>query len=200
MSRSMPIFLVFEGLDGAGKTAIAQRVAQTLGAIYMTTPCPQVRSYREALLRAFGGCQEAAQLLYLATVFAASAAAHEHLASGRSVVLDRYFLSTQAYAEFRGSSLRLDELHQHLKPADMTVYVEATLDIRRARVARRSGSNSADRETLTPDADSRLRAAYAARLCCPVVGRLLTLDTTAAPIEAAVSQVVATVGTLIGST
>lgn len=120
MSRCMPIFLVLEGLDGAGKTTIAQRAAEVLGAVYMTTPCPQVRGYREELLRAFAGCQEAAQLLYLATVFAASAAAREQLASGRSVVLDRYFLSTHAYAEFRGSSLLLDSLQQHLKPADLT--------------------------------------------------------------------------------
>lgn len=177
MSGRAPIFVVFEGLDGAGKTTIARLVADAMDAVYMTTPCPRVRVFREELLDAFGACQEAAQLFHLATVFAASNEVDAHVAAGRSVVLDRYFLSTQAYAEFRGSVLRIDDIQRHLRPADLTVYIHAPLDVRRGRVALRRRESAADSETLALGADARLRQAHAARSGLRVVGRLVTLDT-----------------------
>jgi dTMP kinase len=177
VSELPPRFVVFEGLDGAGKTTVAELVAAALDAVYMTTPFPQVRVFRDELLAALGPCQEAAQLFYLATVFAASNAVDGHVAAGRSVVLDRYYLSTQAYAEFRGSVLQIDDVQRHLRPADLTVYLDAPLDVRRSRVALRGGASAADRETLTSTADARLRQAHTARSKLRVVGRLLTLDT-----------------------
>ena len=189
MNDRPPAFVVFEGLDGAGKTTVAQLVAAELGAVYMTTPSPRIRAFRDELLAAFGSCQEAAQLFYLATVFAASSEVDAHVAAGRSVVLDRYFLSTQAYAEFRGSGLRIDDLQGHLRPADLTVYLDAALDVRRSRVARRLGESAADRETLSPAADARLRQTHMARSDLHVVGRLLILDTSAMSPEQAATCV-----------
>ncbi len=110
MSERPPVFVVFEGLDGAGKTTVARRVAATMNAAYLTTPSAAVRVFRDDLIRDFGGSQEAAHLFYLATVFAASREVDALIVQGRSVVLDRYLLSTQAYAEFRGSALRLEEV------------------------------------------------------------------------------------------
>lgn len=189
MSTTPPLFIAFEGLDGAGKTTIARRVADAMDALYLTTPSPRVRSFREELLAALGPSQEAAQLFYLATVFAAAREIDAHLAGGRSVVLDRYFLSTQAYAEFRGSVLEIDALERHLRPADVTVYVHAAVDVRRVRVAARHGESAADRETLTGEADARLRRAHAARTDLRVVGRLVTIDTALLTPEEAVERV-----------
>lgn len=177
MSERPPIFVVFEGLDGAGKTTATERVAAALGAIPMTTPPPRIRVFRAELLGALGPCQEAAQLFYLASVFAASVEIDAHARAGRSVVLDRYFLSTQAYAEFRGSTLQIDEIQRHLRPADLTVYLDAPLEVRRERIARRAEASAADRETLSPAASSRLRQTHLARCALPVVGRFLELDT-----------------------
>lgn len=173
--RKGPVFIVFEGLDGSGKSTCAKWVADELGAEFMTTPSLEMRAYREDIITSFAGCQEACQLFYLATVFAASARAGELLSGGRSVVLDRYFLSTQAYAAFRGSTLDLDTIARQLLPADITVILDVPLSTRRARVSKR-GATVADRETMSPEADAALLRTHAERFGLPVVGRLLRLD------------------------
>lgn len=190
MNPVSPFFVVFEGLDGVGKSMSARATAEALQAVYMTTPSESVRQYRDSLIKSMGNCQEAHQLFYLATVFSASREVDALLRTGRSVVLDRYFLSTQAYAEFRGSALRVDELQQHLRPADVTVLLEAPLEVRRARISARGGS-AADGETLRPDADTRLHATHAARAHLPVIGRLLRIDTSRSTPEDVVAQVLA---------
>jgi dTMP kinase len=174
IERSMgAVFVVFEGLDGSGKSTCAQRVAERLGARYLTTPSPEVREYRAPLVESFGGSQEAAQLFYLATVFAASDEVRRLLAKGVSVVLDRYFLSTQAYADFRGSRLDVDALGELLVPADVTVYLDVPLEIRRQRLAAR-GTSTGDRETLSERADAQLRANHARRAGLSVIGKWLS--------------------------
>ena len=170
-----PIFIVFEGLDGSGKSTCAKRVAAELGAELMTTPSVALRAYRDDIISSFAGCQEAAQLFYLATVFAASARAERLLAAGRSVVLDRYFLSTQAYAGFRGSTLDLDGLAHDLLPADITVILDVPLETRRQRLSAR-GTTQADRETMSSEANARLHRAHSERFGLPVVGQLLRVE------------------------
>ncbi len=170
-----PVFIVFEGLDGSGKSTCARRVAECLGARYLTTPSPEVRKHREKVVGSFDGCQEAAQLFYLSTVFAASEEVRRLLANQVSVVLDRYFLSTQAYANFRGSRLDVDALGDLLVPADVTVFLDVPLEIRRNRLATR-GSSKADRETVSVEADARLRAAHARRAELSVIGKWLSID------------------------
>jgi len=179
MKSSPPYFVVFEGLDGTGKTTCARLTAEHLGAVYMTTPSPTIRQFRQALLDDFDGCQEACQLFYLATVFKASVDVGKLLAAGRSVVLDRYFLSTQAYAEFRSSALAIDDVERHLLPADLTVMLDAPLSVRRARIVER-GESDADHETLGDGADVFLRGAHMKRAQLPVAGKLITVDTSLA--------------------
>lgn len=176
-----PVFIVFEGLDGSGKTTLARLVADALGALYMQTPSETVRVFRDEIIESFTGDQEAAQLFYLSTVFAASTEVERHLGAGRSVVLDRYFLSTQAYAEFRGSKLRLDDFAELLVSADLTVFLDAPLDVRRQRIVERGGASAADRETLHPEADSKLRELHVAKSALPVVGDFMHIESSAPP-------------------
>lgn len=171
-----PHFVVFEGLDGTGKTSCARALAAHLGADFLTTPSEALRPHRDAILRSTAGSQEAAQLFYLSAVFAASADVEGRLAAGHSVVLDRYFLSTQAYAAFRGSALGLDELCTRLAPAHLTVLLEAPYSVRCDRLLAR-GATDADRETVRPGAQPRLMEEHLRREGLPVVGRLLRLDT-----------------------
>jgi thymidylate kinase len=104
-------------------------------------------------------------------------------------VIDRYFLSSQAYAAFRGSALAVDALGGALVPADLTVFVEAPLAVRVARLAAR-GVTAADRETMAPAADARLRREHERRFALPVVGRLLRVDSRAAGVDALIARIV----------
>ncbi|TNF32516.1 MAG: hypothetical protein EP329_09955 [Deltaproteobacteria bacterium] len=184
-----PVFVVFEGLDGSGKSTCAQLVADQLDAVFLTTPSPAVRAYRDDLIASFAGNQEAAQLFYLSTVFDASTQVASLVSAGRSVVVDRYFLSTQAYAAFRGTVLELDAVGRHLHPADLTVFLDVPLPVRRARLAQR-GISSADRETLDERADTRLLAEYQSRAPLSVAGRFLPVDGQLPP-DAIVTEVLA---------
>jgi dTMP kinase len=187
--HEQPVFVVFEGLDGAGKTTSAKALAEVLGAAYYSTPSPEVRQMHGAIVRSFRGCQEAAQLFYLATVFAASDEIRENIKAGRSVVLDRYFLSTQAYAEFRGSKLLVDPLGAALLQPDLTVFLDAQREVRRARLDARGHATAADRETLGVDADAELRRLHLERDGLVGVGRLLRLDTSQLQTDAVVGAV-----------
>lgn len=172
-----PVFIVFEGLDGVGKTSCAKVVAELLDAHFMSTPTAKIREYRDLIIESFKGNQEAAQLFYLSTVVAASDEAKSELAKGRSVVLDRYYLSTQVYADFRGSKLDLDlTMANILLPADWTVFLEASLKVRKSRVLKR-GCSAADNETLSDQSNDLLLNGYSRRMHLPVVGKYIRIDT-----------------------
>lgn len=169
------MLIVFEGLDGAGKTTCAKAVAEAIGAHYMTTPAPALRAIQATILDSLGDCQEARQLFYLSTVFAAAKRVREALAEGRSVVMDRYFLSTQIYAQVRGSHCDLDPLGDLLPPATVTIFLDAPVAVRRTRLRGRHCTR-ADRETLAPDIDARLRSLYLEKARMNVAGKFVIVD------------------------
>ena len=175
MTTKKPRFIVFEGLDGSGKSTCAKALAEYLDAELMTTPSDPVRAYREQLIDDLGASQEAHQLFYLATVFSASKKVEQTLAKGRSVVLDRYFLSTQAYASFRGSTLDLDALQNNLCPANTTILIDLSFDERKARLEERI-TTAADRETLSAEANERLLLEHESRADLGVMGRFIRID------------------------
>lgn len=182
--KNKPVFVVFEGMDGTGKSTCASLTAEKLGARLLSTPSPRLRAYREEIISSYAGSQEAAHLFYLSTVVAASEEIARHLADGESVVLDRYFLSTEVYAAFRGSSLVLgSSIEKMLQPADLTVFLDTPLPIRRERLRLRGSKSVEDEETLTADADMRLRQQYAIRKGSPVAGQWLEVDSSALSIE-----------------
>lgn len=170
-----PIFIVFEGLDGSGKSTCARGTAEALDAELLTTPSEPIRQVRSQIISEFQGSQEARQVFYISTVLAASGRIRRLLDQGRSVVLDRYFLSTQAYASFRGTNLDLDFIGATLVPADLTVFLHAPLDIRIQRIEQR-GASAADRETMSPQADAMLRQEHLRRSEADYIGEWLSMD------------------------
>ncbi|MDD3399600.1 MAG: AAA family ATPase [Methanosarcina sp.] len=92
-------FLVFEGLSGSGKTTIAELVAKSLGAEFYKTPAAPFDSIRDAI--DVKVCLQARFLFYLAAVAQASSEISEILKQ-KSVVCDRYFLTTLCYHQAIG--------------------------------------------------------------------------------------------------
>jgi thymidylate kinase len=102
--------------------------------------------------------------------------------------MDRYFLSTQVYAEIRGSRLDLDRLGDQLLPADLTVYLDVPVPVRRARLFARH-CTPADRETLTPGTDAGLRSLYLEKSTLAVAGRFARLVNAAGSADDLVERV-----------
>ena len=94
-------FIVFEGIDGSGKTTVAKHVCSRLGssAIFTSEPFdPEMPGRIEPLLNSSDADSIAAKALF----FAADRAVHtmkirEWLAGGSHVICDRYYMSTLAY-------------------------------------------------------------------------------------------------------
>ena len=176
MSPSKPCFVVLEGADGVGKSTLALEVAARLDAVLLSTPPRELAAVRGAVDAAFEDCPLARQVWYAATVLSASSRARQLLEHGRSVVLDRYWLSTRCYAQVTGRALELPEVQDALTTPDLTVYLHAPLAVRRRRVGRRTCLQPHDRMTLSEEGHARLDAAYRGGASLPVVGRWLALD------------------------
>ena len=84
-------FIVFEGIDGAGKTTLAKRLARDIDAAYIKTPGEGFSSAREYVDN--GTPPDTKLLFYLASVHDASAKIERTLME-RSVVCDRYIWSS----------------------------------------------------------------------------------------------------------
>lgn len=178
--------IAVEGLDGTGKTTLSRALASALGARWTTTPGPGLRGVRGTLEAAFVGVPRARSVFYASTVLAVSERVDVHLASGRDLVVDRYWLSTWAYGQLGAEPPPLDALEAVVRPADVTVFVDAADEVRATRIERR-GASSLDIATLDVDASRRLREAYARGLSRPVAGTVLTIDTThRSPVDALV--------------
>ncbi len=102
MKNLRELFLVIEGIDGAGKTTCAKILAEKLNAYYYKTPPgifekirPEIEIFSDPLTR-FS--------FYLASVFYASIEISKIIA-WRPVVCDHYLLSTIAYHRAIGLNL-----------------------------------------------------------------------------------------------
>ena len=143
-----PLFIVVEALDAVGKTTLVQNLAERLDAVAMNTPGPGLRAVSDAVLLGLGAHQEARCLFYAASVLARGAEARSLVDRGRSVVMDRYWLSTIAYARARGVTHRFAEVEALVPVPDVTVVLTLDEDERVRRMTGRGNTTEADRETL----------------------------------------------------
>lgn len=143
------MFIVLEGLDGVGKSTLAHGLAHALGATLMSTPGSEFAALRGGILNTLHEDQLGKALFYAATVSFQGRKAVEMVTRGGTVVMDRYWASTVAYARARGVTADLDALAPDIAQPDITVLI--TLDEPR-RVARLTGRGATeeDIETLCP--------------------------------------------------
>lgn len=153
-----PRFIVLEALDGVGKTTLVRSLAQALGGVAMNTPGPALRALGPGLLAGIGPDQSARAIFYAATVRAQGVAARRIVESGRSVVMDRYWLSTLSYARARGVQGPLEALEPLLPPADLTLLLTLPESERQQRIHARGQATAADEETFNPAFRARVLA------------------------------------------
>jgi dTMP kinase len=144
------LLIVFEGIDGCGKSTQIERLAEALRAAghdVLRTSEPTDGEYGRrirALAKSGGEVSHSEELRWfvedrrehVAEVLAPA------LAAGKLVLCDRYFLSTVAYQGARGSdpSALLDESEAEFPLPDLVVLIELTPEDGLARVHARGGA------------------------------------------------------------
>lgn len=181
-----PVFIALEGMDGTGKSTLARALAEALDAKLLRTPAQALSTVRPTIDTALAPSAVATQLFYASTVALASAEADSLLAAGRSVVVDRYWASTLAYAACRERCVDLGSVARTLRSPDLTVYLSTDEGVRARRLVRR-GMSLADRDSIVQRA--ALRGAYEVALADFPGRRLLRLDTSDRSLARLVSEV-----------
>ena len=154
------VFIVIEALDGVGKTTLVHNLAARLGGVATDTPGPGLRRIRQDVLDALGDDQTARCLFYAATVLAQGRFARRMANEGQTVVMDRYWASTIAYARARGVTLDASAIEAAAPRPDIAVLLSLDEEERRRRLGRRGQVTVADAETF----DDRFRAVVVAEL------------------------------------
>jgi len=170
-------FIVLEGLDGTGKTTLATALADALGAVLLSTPGEVLRPTRADVDAALQGHPLARQLFYATTVMACGDRIRRLREEGRTVVVDRYWLSTLAYTQATCAAFELAEVAVALPPAELTLMITLDESKRRRRLWVR-GVTEADRLTLRGGHAGAVKVAYRALEGHPVAGRTVPLNVT----------------------
>ncbi len=164
MTSTRPLFIVLEGIDGAGTTTQTERLVASLRArgrraqgTREPSGGPIGRLLREILL---GGHRPTSDTTMnggtMALLFAADRLDHLQreieplLASGSDVVSDRYLLSSLAYQAEESERAWVASLARGVRSPDLTIFVDVPVDVAAARRAK------AGRPTERYDADSYL--------------------------------------------
>lgn len=142
-------FVAIESLDGIGKTTLVANLARDRGGVAMATP-GVIKPLIPDILAALGDDQAGRCLLYASTVLAEGGRARQLADAGQFVVMDRYWLSTIAYARARGVAADLSGIEAIVPIPDVTVLLTLDEDERVRRLASRGATTEADRETLNP--------------------------------------------------
>lgn len=151
------LLIAFEGLDGAGKTTLADAVVDALGATSLATPLARLRAVRDAVDRELA-CPDALTLWYGAHVAAVSARVDAILERGTDAVVDRYVASSIAWAIVRGASVDALSWTEAVRRPELAVFVDTDDATRARRIGARATVHEHDATSLLRASD--LRAAY----------------------------------------
>ena len=177
MSLIAPVSVVLEGLDGVGKTTVAQVLAMRLSASHKSTPPEQMRSYRSWFTTQEDTAMRKAY--YMVGNFMAGNDMKTEVDNGRSIVVDRYYASTMSYIHGKtnidepvpdSSDTIFSWPVELYKPDFMFVLVLPETDRVARRASRVTVAENAEEKMLreNPRICERINAMYA-RFGCTVV-------------------------------
>ncbi len=159
-------FIVFEGIDGAGKTTLIGKLVE-----YMVSEGKKVKTTAEptsepigALIRngAAGMCQKAEALLFAADRACHTEQISDWMEEGYTVLCDRYYASSMAYqsAGLDGDAADREWLAEINRPIirepDMTVLLDIDLETSMRRVGERGEASRFEKTEFL----RRVRAVY----------------------------------------
>ncbi|MFL9765111.1 dTMP kinase [Vibrio cyclitrophicus] len=172
------MFIVIEGLDGSGKSTVSKHLAKKLNAKLLTTPGADFKDTRKQLDAVFSNNSKARQLFYMATVLNVADEAQSLITSGKNVVVDRYWLSTQVYHCWmsNGQHYTLQEVESELLTPDLTVFLDLPMYERNKRINNRKNCTIEDSKTLTLTANEELRNLYQQMSDSQPVGQWFQVD------------------------
>lgn len=172
-----PVFVVIEGLDGTGKSTLCRMLAHRLGAVSMATPLPELAGIRALADGTFDIDPLARKCWYAAHVAAASARVRQYLEQRKNVVMDRYWLSTLAYSAADGENSDFSGVERGLVPADVTFFLDLSLEKRSQRLMQRDRLLPHDIRTLGRKRSLALRRSFLALSGNRVAGLMVRIDT-----------------------
>ncbi len=172
------MFIVIEGLDGAGKSTTAKALAKALGGKFLTTPLDKFKAVRPELEDIYGDESLARQLFYASTAVCSSNQVSEELAQHGCVIIDRYWLSTQVYHSWRtgGEHFLLPEVEACILKSDLTIYLNVSLEERIKRLGGRSDNTEEDSLTTNVTANTRLKELYLSYCDSNIAGQWLEVN------------------------
>lgn len=173
--------VALEGLDGSGKSTLVTALADALRAEVVRCP-PESMCDERVRADALGPADRRA--FYWRGNEEAMRLAIDHVFAGRTVVMDRSYASTAAYATAeQGTVARPDDIPRGVARPDLVVFLELPESERRKRLGGRPGPRTPEEARLAEDAEFRSRVIAGYRtLGCVFVDASGSVESTLAAI------------------
>lgn len=172
------MFIVIEGLDGAGKSTIAKELAEVIGAELLSTPGVKFNKIRAEIDEIYKYNYQARQLFYMSTVVSISEQVRELMSQGKNVIVDRYWISTQVYHQWKSDNNQFEftEVEKHILRPDITLFLDLPFEQRRARLVGREDITFEDNLTLIKSEDQKLNYLYSNNGNTAIAGRWIKVN------------------------
>lgn len=131
------MFIVLEGIDGVGKSTATRLVAKALGFVPYATPPKEYMERREEI--DLGGSPRQKFNFFREGLTVAAAEIQQLLSAGKSVICDRYWMTTYVYHKVIGVQVAEDDFASLLQP-DLTIMLTASPEHQLQRLIERGMS------------------------------------------------------------
>ena len=161
-------FIVFEGVDGAGKSEVSARVSEKLGAVHLESPTGSFREIRQEVDDQLP--DKGRLFFYMASNFHLSRQV-ETQRENNTVICSRYFHSTFIGYAAR-NQIPINDIYEsfHYSPCDfilpnLTIFLYVSEEVQRSRIQSRSSSDNSRLDNLSISDDEYRKRLFANYVC-----------------------------------